>query len=332
MTTHNGFFAVGQDTFIAACSLGMNPACALLVMACGTGKDNATTRWSAEAVGNHVGVRWTTAKEAIEALCSAGLVAKGGKPARPSYKLHKAGELIWLPKTLVEGAANETAPVAKLRQSQDPMALRLLVELYLSQNLREDGGVSTKITWKTFERRQAGQHGSYLVWDFTNSKQWVSWTGPALPHLMKNCKDGEKGRDFFQRFAVLLSLGLVEWVPYLYDGPKGEPMHPMAWQMPIENELYDAATQAAARMLGESWAQSIEGIAVPVQKHIAEAALIGVARLKYRPHTALTSAWWVNHQATCAAFTEQYNALAAPPKAVASPLTGLRNGSDNCPF
>jgi hypothetical protein len=343
MSTHNGFFAVGQETFVEACALGINPACALLVMACGTGKDNVTTRWSAEAVGNHVGVRWSTAKDAISTLVSEGLIVKGGKPARPSYKLQKKGNLIWLPRTLVEGAASEAPPIAKMRQTQDPMALRLLVELYLSQNLREDGGISIKTVFTPFDRRRAGEHGPYVIWDFTKKHLTVAWTGAAKPHRREVLTEEEKqagkneGVDFFKRFGTLVSLGLVEWVPYLFDGPQGEPMHPLAWTgLDMEVLLCAAATEAAGRMVGESRAQSIQGIAVPVQKHIGEVAMIGVARLRYRPHTTLTAAWWAEHQNVCQGFTEQYNALAVPkvviPQAPPSYSTGTLGAFEEFPF
>ena len=44
------FFAIGAVVFGKACELGMRPAVALLVMARGTLKDQATTSWSAQAV------------------------------------------------------------------------------------------------------------------------------------------------------------------------------------------------------------------------------------------------------------------------------------------
>ena len=323
--TSNGFFAVGRQTFISACGLGINPACAFLVMACGTGKDNVSTRWSAEAVGNHAGMRWSAAKEAIEALCSAELVTKGGKPARPSYKLKKEGELIWLPRTLVEGAANELAPLVKLRQTQDHMALRLLVELYTAQNLREDGGINTKTVYQSFERRKAGQQGAYTVWDFTSSgSQWVFMNSDAAKAHRREALTAEekmagkkledvRAVDFFQRLGTLKALGLIEWVPYLYEGKEGEPIHPVAWNgLPMEKELYKAATAAGIRMLTGGQNDHLEGVPVPVPNHITEAAMIGIARLKYRPHTAMTAAWWAQHQSICEGFTEKYNSLAVP--------------------
>lgn len=317
--TSTGFFAVGRQTFIRACGLGINPACAFLVMACGTGKDNVSTRWSAEAVGNHAGMRWSAAKEAIEALCTAGLATKGGKPARPNYKLKKEGELIWLPRTLVEGAANELAPLVKLRQTQDAMTLRLLVELYTAQNLREDGGINTKTVYQTFDRRKAGQQGAYTVWDFTSDSTYVSWGDAVKVHrrdvlTAEEKKEGKNaGVDFFRRLKTLVSLGLIEWVPYLYEGDDGEPIHPVAWNgLPMEKDLYRAATSAGIRMLTEGQNDHLEGIVVPVPNHITEAAMIGIARLKYRPHTAMTAAWWAQHQSICEGFTEKYNSLAVP--------------------
>ena len=44
---------------------------------------------------------------------------------------------IWLPNELVTGAAGETPPIELVRQVQDVMTLRLLVDFYHSQNLRD---------------------------------------------------------------------------------------------------------------------------------------------------------------------------------------------------
>jgi hypothetical protein len=46
---HDGFFAVGRDTIIAATDLGINPAAVFLALARGTGRNNIGTGWSAEA-------------------------------------------------------------------------------------------------------------------------------------------------------------------------------------------------------------------------------------------------------------------------------------------
>lgn len=133
-------------------------------------------------MGNHAAIRWTAAKEAIEALCEAGLVSAGGKPARPVYKLKKDGDLIWLPRTLIEGAANEVPPVAKLRQTQDVMTLRLLIELYSAQNFTRRRGNQHQGRLPELDRRKAGQHGAYTVWCFTGGTSFVCWDEVTKPH------------------------------------------------------------------------------------------------------------------------------------------------------
>jgi hypothetical protein len=338
MTT-SGYFAVGRSTFIQACSLGVNPACAFLVMASGTGKDNATTSWSAEAVGNHVGVRWSTAKEAIQLLLANKLMTKTGSATRPKYKLSKDGDLIWLPRSLIEGAASEVPPITKVRQTQDVMILRLLVELYSAQNLREDGGVRVDVYRQTYDRRQAGQQAAYTVWSFTKTGGSISWNEITQPHrrevlTKKEKEDGKNpGVDFFARADRLISLGLIDWVPYLFEGEKGEPIHALAGNgLPIEQELHEAATSAAARMLSEGQRERIQGVLVPVLAHIDKVQLIGLMRLRYRPHTRLTAAWWAEHHAVCQEFIDRYKTLGVPLKSVPTPISAdlyVKTGTDD---
>ena len=64
----NGYFVVGQETFHKAITLGLNPVCGFLVLARGTGCDDVTTSWSAEAAAKRLGIRWGTARAAIDDL------------------------------------------------------------------------------------------------------------------------------------------------------------------------------------------------------------------------------------------------------------------------
>jgi hypothetical protein len=87
---------------------------------------------------------------------------------------------IWLPNELVTSAAGETAPVELIRQTQDIMTLRLFIDLYDAQNLRDDGGISRKITWQRYERVKIGQQGPQVVWGFEPRGISVSWDGLAF--------------------------------------------------------------------------------------------------------------------------------------------------------
>jgi hypothetical protein len=49
---------------------------------------------------------------------------------------------------------------------------------------------------------------------------------------------------------------------------------------------------------------------VPVLRHFANVQMIGVARLRYRPHTKLTAAWWHDLHTKGEKYLAQYEALA----------------------
>lgn len=348
MTASSGFFAVGRKTFIQACDLGINPAAAFLAMACGTGRDQSTTKWSATAIASNVGVRWSAANDAINALLKSALVTKkpGGKRTQPSYKLKTDDDLIWLPRTLIEGASGETPPVMKLRQTQDVMTLRLFIEMYSAQNLVEDGGISTKVIFQKYERREAGKRGAYVVWDFTDASSWVTWGDITKPHQRANLTPDEvkngisPGADFFPRLKRIESLGLIDWTPYLFESETGEPIHAMAKNgLPTEKALYSAAVIAAEHMLTPGQldhSMDTGGILAPVLAHIGQVQMIGVARLRYRPQTSLTAAWWATHNDACRELAESYGELSKPKTAQdgnAKRVKTANAGADEvCPF
>jgi hypothetical protein len=48
---------------------------------------------------------------------------------------------------------------------------------------------------------------------------------------------------------------------------------------------------------------------VPVQKHIANATLVEVFRLRYRPHTTATAAWYAQMKESTTEWLARYQAL-----------------------
>jgi hypothetical protein len=79
-----------------------------------------------------------------------------------------------LPNTLVDGAAGEISPLELVRQTQDAMTLRLLIDLYHAQNLCEDGGVSRQSVWKKYDRIKVGESAQLAVWGFSEDNVWVN--------------------------------------------------------------------------------------------------------------------------------------------------------------
>jgi hypothetical protein len=197
-----------------------------------------------------------------------------------------------------------------VRETQDAMALRLLVDLYHAQDLREDGGISPWIIRREFARVKVGERAQFTIWGFRSdgSQTIVRWADPTLPHRRGELTQEEKaagenvGVDFFRRLFQLTDLGLLEMVPHLFESAdeSGQPIHPlsMGGSNSIEDQLGAAASAAACALLTDAqydWvrANAIE-ILVPVPRHIARVEVIGIARLRYRPHTRMTAAWWAD--------------------------------------
>jgi hypothetical protein len=237
----------------------------------------------------------------------AGLLGKDGEIRE------LAPEWAWLPNEFVTGAADEIPPLELLRQTQDAMTLRLAVDLYRAQNLREDGGVSRQIVWQQFDRFEVGRRGQHTVWGFRPGLFTVHWGELTNPHrrneqdLSKEEKLAGKnpGVDFFDRSDALRQIGFIEWVPHLMEsaGDDAEIIHPLGQRGPDSTELEDILTtvahEAACALLTErqrQWASSEGLILVPVENHKKKVQVIGIARLRYRPKTRLTSAWWADFQ------------------------------------
>ena len=187
------------------------------------------------------------------------------------------------------------------------MALRLLVDLYHAHDLRDDGGVGRHVVQGRWEREQVGQQGEYVVWGFPNRQsQWVWWKDEVTTcHRRDNVSAKEKKQgitaasDFFRRFGTLTDLGLVEWVTYLCESedPDAEIIHPFGCSdsLQLEDQIGLAAHQAGCALLTEGQCEyvDLEELRVcPVRRHFAEAALVNIARLTYRPRTSATSQWW----------------------------------------
>jgi hypothetical protein len=208
---------------------------------------------------------------------------------------------IWLPNTLVIGAADETTPVERLRQSRDVEALRLLVDLYGVQNLAEHGGLPPALLSGSYTRVEVGTQGPYVVWGF--SRQGTSLGNhPFIDRRLAaaGC-EGEALASLHDQFTRLYVLGLIECTPVLFEGcdADAEPLHPLDPRADdtVVRDVAATAESAAMAMLTEPQqgrALLYKMTVVPVERHIADVQLVDIYRLRYRPHTGLTAAWWAD--------------------------------------
>ena len=88
------------------------------------------------------------------------------------------------------------------------MTLRLLIEMYYAQHLREDGGVSRRFMWMGYNRVKVGEHAQFTVWGFYGGTECVNWKNSLTsPHRREKLTEEERaakknpGVDFFHRTA-----------------------------------------------------------------------------------------------------------------------------------
>jgi len=256
------------------------------------------------------------------------------KSGRWGYKVNEAAiqefirpVTVWLPNALIDGAADEVAPLELIRQTRSLPALRLLIELYAVQFLPSYGGVPYELLKEVFDRAKIGEQGPYVVWGFRPSHHTATTAAfklyrPFLSGQFTKTNDGAV-KDaglvgfFWPAVKTLKDLGLVELVGMLLEGgdDEAEIIHPF----PIgdgefaERELALSATKATRGMITDgqfNWANE-NGYShiVPVQKHIANVTMVGIYRLKYRPHTAATAAWYALMQQSASEFLAKYRAI-----------------------
>jgi hypothetical protein len=81
----------------------------------------------------------------------------------------------------------------------------------------------------------------------------------------------------------------------------------------LEDRIGMAAEKAGLAMLNDQQRQYVDSHGprlVSVLRHLSNVQMIGIARLRYRPHTKLTAAWWKHLHAKGEKYLAQYQALA----------------------
>jgi len=304
-----GFFAVGTDTFHKAVDLGLNPACVFLTMARGTGPDDVTTSWSAQAAATRLGVRWTAAKSAVQELKRAKLLSVTRESTKPQYTLVKKGDAIILPNSLIDGASGELPPLRRVRQMQDPLTLRLLIDLYAATDLPAWGGIDPSIVRAEYDIERVGERGAFVAWRFEFQTSMTTWNAVTQCHRLvgDNIPDGGNAASaFWERLFALVGDGLIQLVPTVCEGEHGEALFPMAVGTDVEPEtdLY-AVAASAGLIVAPTWADD-GSVLVPLPRRIVRPAVRGIYRLRYRAQTAPTRAWYADHARTCRTYLRDF--------------------------
>ncbi len=291
----------------------MNPALLYLVLARGSDALNTTTSWSANALQKYTGVARSRAKVAREVLVSSEYVNRLSGGNNPKYELPRSPRFqakqdeIWLPNELVTGAAGEVTAIERIRQTADVMRLKLLIDLYRQQNLVDDCGIARACVYESFSRKKIAESGIYTVWGFSRGELCCYQHNEAvLPHQ----SGGEE--LFLDRFRTLLELGLVVITPYLCESdiPDAEIIHPLAEVFDCDN-LSWVTEDAVYRLLPDQYQGEFmaHDFVVPVPRHVAKIAVVGIAQTRFRPKTSLTAAGKAHHIGRISEYRDAYEQM-----------------------
>jgi hypothetical protein len=265
----------------------------------------------------------------VEALKARGIVRECTK--QRAYELDETAIAewsepfaIWLPNALIDGAGDEVPPIELVRQTRSLPVLRLLIELYSEQFLPSFGGVPREMLKHEFDRLHVGERGPFVIWGFKKKHLRTSlklgrpfFTGKIITRDDGTRLDEGWDTSFWPAVHLLETLGLIDAVGMLLDGddPEAEIIHPYGLNSgePAERDLASTAHAAAAAMVTEDQLRRAEleehYDLVPVRRHIANATMVEIFRLRYRPHTTATAAWYAQMKESTAEWLARYEAM-----------------------
>ena len=216
---------------------------------------------------------------------------------------------IWLPNALVDGAAQEIPPVELARQTTNVLVLRLLVNLYGSHTLDEDGGIRFSHIRQEYARHKVGEQGPFVVWGFVpgNTASAFPEAPFVAPHFATAddaVKQEAAWTEFRNCWRQIVDMGLIEIVAHLIeaDTPEGEIIYPVAADktgLEIERQLRSAATAAGMALITSEQLRCANKLGVtllvPVERRRENVQVMGIARLRYRPRTRRTQAFFARN-------------------------------------
>ncbi|AWU98093.1 hypothetical protein DM194_27800 (plasmid) [Azospirillum ramasamyi] len=230
---------------------------------------------------------------------------------------------VWLPTSLVRGASGQK-PLATLHKYGASAALHLLVRLHAAQDLLSDGGIHWNAMRWRYQKSKIDQRGKNTVWVFERPAFELDPRHPVFARTIKYLdapETDEHGlRQQLMRWVEELHrMGFVEYVGHVVSAVSsdGEILHPCSAR---GGESQEQAVAVAARAAADALIKSDRRygvysryghtpLLVPLDRIMSKAELLDLVRLRHRPHTKLTAAWYARMRATCAEYMEMYTTL-----------------------
>jgi hypothetical protein len=267
------FFKIDFAAYRHAHKCGLNAAIAYLTCARGSDAYNANSRWSANSLESRTSLSRSQRKGAFADLVEARVLLKVREGRHPIYKLPSGSEItgnelepewVYLPNTLIDGAAGEIPPVELVRQAQNADALYLMLLLYSHHlPLDHDGGISRTLIQLQHERIRIGERGPFVIWGFQRGGTKIAGYELGKPFFTGKLSlrsDGRKSDNgwaerFWPALELITDTGIFERVGALFESAADSAsiIHPYGDDVgeAVERQLAAVAHRTAEALLNE---------------------------------------------------------------------------------
>ena len=327
------FFALDRDLWLKLWALEtvnrLNFVIAYLVLLAGTGADHRLSKWSAKAIEVYVGIGKPRGQRAIQELIDHGLVAHTEKSTRmaPQYRLpplDPEADPIFLPVQLITGLASETPVLRRIRETGDPLMLRMLVDLY--GQLQTDAtyavplSVLSMLPAENTPARKILETGVNAVWRMQLIDRLAAEREWTRVHYIQ----GETTWDtFWGRVKTLRNMGILEFEPWIFDGPDAdaEPLFPVTVELGVRTVkskdaeiLTDTAMEAVIAIARERQSaldsMTSSMVVIPLPLHHRAPEIRGVAKLRVEADTPGRRMAYALRMQRIDAYTKAFRTLA----------------------
>jgi|GEM_PF-2028316 len=275
----------------------MNLVIAYIVLLVGTGNDHKLTKWSAKACEDHVGIGKPRAKKAIEELIESKFIThtEESKRLKPQYEICNPADPedenpIFLPNQIVTGLAKENSMLRRVKETGDPLALKLFIETYAGIELDRTFGLpASKL--KKFNNKQSARKiseiGTHAIWALPMINCTSFGEGFGYEYLNEH----EEPESFWDRLRLLEKVNAVYFDYWVFDSDAddAEPLFPIdpsvfyssTFTPNAEAELTRKVMEVSALLTSEMpylTEQYYGDLIVAFPAHMQPPAVMGVAK------------------------------------------------------
>lgn len=225
------FMVLGRENLEALFSIPtsnrVNLVSAYLVLQAGTGADHRQTKWSAKACEDKVGIGRPRAKVAIAELIQSGLVeiAPGFDFKRPKYLMKPPStdvDEIFLPNQLVTGLTGEPSVLRRVKETNDALALKLMLSLYRDVILDRSYAIpihslSTGHRPESAPVSKVSESGIFNLWHLPRPEIYQADWGWIAAFFGANEANQEMRQVFWETLNKLINSGAVVIEDWVFD-------------------------------------------------------------------------------------------------------------------